>query len=351
MRILSIGTFTGKGISNTCLHRTWALERLGKVDRIDSSLKHSELKSRVINRLFVRYKIPIRFHDRSLNEEILQKIKKNNYDLIWIDKGVTIEASTLEKIKCTLPHCHIVGYSPDNMIERHNQSQLFLDSLPFYDCYVTTKSYTIEALKRMGCRCVLFTNKSYEDSFHYPYKLSDVEKNRFGVDVGFIGAWEYERCSSILYLTRHGVSVKVFGNKVWRKFQSDNANLCIEPEGLFSDDYPKALSGFKISLCFLRKMNFDLQTSRTMEIPACGSLLMAERTPEHLQLFEEDKEAVFFSSDKELLAKCRYYLEHEEERLEIARAGRMRCIRSGYSNYETLKRIIKRIKDEDSLYL
>ena len=80
-----------------------------------------------------------------------------------------------------------------------------------------------------------------------------------------------------------------------------------------------------------------------MEIPACGSLLMAERTPEHEQLFKDKEEAVFFSSDQELLDLCRYYIAHDDERKRIAMAGRARCIKSCYSNEETIKGIIKTI--------
>lgn len=98
------------------------------------------------------------------------------------------------------------------------------------------------------------------------------------------------------------------------------------------------------------KMNYDLQATRTMEIPACGSLLMAERTAEHDMLFKDKKEAVFFSSDEELLQLCQYYINHEEEREKIAKAGRCRCLTSGYSNYETLKKVIESIY-ENTIYL
>ena len=87
-------------------------------------------------------------------------------------------------------------------------------------------------------------------------------------------------------------------------------------------------------------MNLDLQTTRSVEIPACGSFMLAERTIEHLAMFEEGKEAAYFSSNDELLQKCRYYLAHEDERKQIAAAGHQRCENSGYSNYDRIKAII-----------
>ncbi|CAD0004613.1 CgeB family protein [Flavobacterium salmonis] len=342
LRILSIGGFSGYGESNTCLHRTWALEELGEVDRIDTT-KHYTIYLRIINSLFQKG-FNLRFPDfSSVNKKIIALASQKYYDIIWIDKGIFINSSTLKKIKAINPKIKIVGYSPDDMSQRHNQSFNFIESLPSYDHYITTKSYIVEKLKKMGVKNVLFTDNAYEDKFHFPRKLNDIEKEKLGGDVGFIGAWEGERANTILFLAKNGINIRVWGGGEWNQYKNIFPNLQIEDKGLFSDDYSKALSSFKISLCFLRKMNFDLQTTRTMEIPACKGFLMAERTSEHSRLFTEGIEADFFSSDKELLEKCLFYLKNENKRLELVESGYRRCITSGYSNKSRIKLIVQEV--------
>ncbi|WP_282164936.1 CgeB family protein [Cellulophaga baltica] len=338
MKILSVGWFRKE--SNTSLHRNLALKKNAKkVDMVECDTIKITLKYRIAYQLFQKG-FPIKLPDTiGANKKIKELVTTNEYDIIWIDKGVTINKETLIFIKTKLPLVKIVSFSPDNMVLRHNQSQNYLNSIPFYDFTFTTKSYILEDLKNLGAKNVVFIHKTYGEDFHYPRKLSKKEQKHLGGDVGFIGAWEKERCESILYLVKNGVKVKVFGDGKWNEYKTFSKNLSILP-GIFSDEYPKALSALKISLCFLRKMNFDQQTARTMEIPACGGFMMAERTQEHLNLFEEGKEASYFSSNEELLKLCNYFLTHEDERRQIAKAGLKRCHTSGYSNEKTIKKML-----------
>ncbi len=73
--------------------------------------------------------------------------------------------------------------------------------------------------------------------------------------------------------------------------------------------------------------------------------MLAERTPEHLQLFEESREAAYFSSVGELIEKTKYYVAHDRERLEIAKNARERCLRSGYSNAERMKAVFSKLEN------
>jgi spore maturation protein CgeB len=85
-----------------------------------------------------------------------------------------------------------------------------------------------------------------------------------------------------------------------------------------------------INICFLRKINRDTITSRSIEIPSCGSFMLAERTAEHLNMFVEGKEAEFFSDDEELLQKVQKYKREKDLATLIAKSGRVRCENAGY---------------------
>lgn len=344
MRLLSLANFSVYGESNTALHRHRALCKVfyDQVDKFETSFNYGFI-NKVINKLFNKGLFFSFIGTRSLNERLILQVKNNNYDIIWIDKGIAIKEMTLKRIKLLNPNILIVGYSPDEMTQRHNQSKDFLSSLPYYDAYITTKSYAVEDLKKLGAKKVYFVNNAFEPSFHYPRHIVKQDINILGGEIGFIGMWEEARANSILYLAKKGLNVRVWGAGKWLEYKNLYPNLIIENKALFSEEYSIALGSFKINLCFLRKINFDQQTTRSIEIPASGGFMLAERTTEHLNLFEEDVEAAFFSNDEELYNKCKFYLENDDIRKKMMQAAYLRCKQSGYSNEMTLKNVIYKI--------
>lgn len=340
MRILSVGVF--QGLSNTCLHRHWALQKIAdQVDTIAMDDNPDTFLYKICFHLYQDLHLPIRVPDNcNENRKIIESVSKNIYDIVWIDKGLNINLETLLFIHKIQPDCKIISYSPDNMALRHNQTLNYIQSLPAYDFVVTNKSYIIDDLKTLGAKKVFFVNNSFETSFHFPRVLNNDDLRDLGGDIGFVGAWEQDRADSILFLAKNGLNVRVFGNKPWLKYRGLFPNLIIENHGLVGENYAKSFRAFKISLCFLRKMNFDVQTTRSVEIPACGGFMMAERTKEHKALFRENEEAVYFSTNEELLEKCKYYLQHEKERIDISIAGYKRCMDSDYSNEGMVRRVL-----------
>lgn len=346
--ILVVGGFSKYGNSNTCLHRLTAIQKYHNaniVDALDTTATKSSLTYKICNKLFT-LGLPVRLPDMSgVNSRLIKLVAQKKYDVVWIDKGLTINSDTLKSVRASLPNCIIIGFSPDNMAMRFNQSQNFLECAKYYNYTVTTKSYIKDELTQLGFRNVVFAHKTFDDSFHYPVDLTEADIAKFGSEVGFIGAWEEERFKSIKYLVDNKVPVAVYGDKKWQEYKSYSRYLSIY-DGLFSSEYTVALCSFKISLCFLRKKNLDQQTARTMEIPACGTFMLAERTQEHMNLFKEGEEAEFFSTDEELLSKCQYYLVNAEEREAIATRGLARCKTSGYSNNDLITKLLDKFLAE-----
>lgn len=91
---------------------------------------------------------------------------------------------------------------------------------------------------------------------------------------------------------------------------------------------------------FLRDVYPNQHTTRTFEIPACGSMLIADRTDEHREFFIEGKEAEFFSSKEELIEKVRFYWGHEDLRKKTAMNGYEKCHTADHSYKNRLKDVL-----------
>ncbi len=88
----------------------------------------------------------------------------------------------------------------------------------------------------------------------------------------------------------------------------------------------------KTALYYRAKIGFNMHFSETpmetcnmrmYEVPAHGMMLLCDKGAlnAHAQIFQPDKEAVFYDSIEDAIEKVEYYLRHDEERERIARAG------------------------------
>ncbi len=286
-----------------------------------------------------------------INSRLADALRKQKADWVWVEKGLTLKKETFQAIKSEHPEIKLIQYSEDDMFARHNQSLFYRQCLPFYDYVFTTKSYNCHEneLPALGARKVVFVANSFDPKVHRPQPVDDGDRARYGADVGFIGTFEKDRFEKVLFLAESGVSVRVWGDR-WQKAVGLHPNLKVENRAIYKDEFIKAICTTKINLCFLRKLNRDLHTARTFEIPACGAFMLAERTGEHAQLFQEGEEAEFFDVDdpQELLRKVKFYLKNDKRRRAVASQGRERCLKSDYSHAGRLSKMIE-IIDESSL--
>lgn len=336
---------TTKFIGSTCFHRMQALKELGyDVVPIDTAPEDVRNRQRRFS-YRVRRKLFGPLDLANANRKILAVCQQKEFDIVWIDKGITIKPETLLEIKEMYPKVKLVHYNPDDPFGRHGKSRYwktFSKAIPEYNVHFVPRKVNVNEYKKLGAQMVIQSIPfwGYCPETHKPMQLSEGDKKQMGGQVGFIGSWEYERAHSLFFLAKNEFQVRVWGDG-WKKCKIKHPNLRIEYKSIWGLNYARAICAFDINLCFLRKANRDLQTTKSIEIPSCGGFMLAERTTEHLKLFEEGKEAVFFSSDEELLEKVKYYLLHPQERQRVAEAGRQRCLKSGYSNRECLRGMLR----------
>lgn len=340
MKIVYVGPLSE---GSTCLMRMRALQHNGHlIYSIDTTPGPMAWPISLWSRVARKAGRPL--DDASANNRLLTAAREHKPDMVWIDKGLTVWPRTLVALREINPKILIVGYSPDDMGGRHNQSKYFLQGLPHYDIFFTTKTFNVPELKAMGAQRVAFIGNGFDPMTHRPMPVSARAREALGGPVGFIGAWEKDRADQMTSLARQGIPVRMWGWAGRSGWGSDIPNLRVENRPLWGDTYAEAICHFDINLCFLRKQNRDRQTTRSIEIPACGAFMLAERTDEHQALFVEGKEAEFFGSSEELIDKVRYYLSHEDARKQIAAAGRERCLRSGYSYVDLAAQMIKEVE-------
>jgi spore maturation protein CgeB len=70
-------------------------------------------------------------------------------------------------------------------------------------------------------------------------------------------------------------------------------------------------------------------------------MMMAEYTDDLSELFEEGKEIEFFRGKNELLRKIKYYLDNEEECLNIGKEGNRRLLNDRHEVVDRCEEIIK----------
>lgn len=302
-------------------------------------------KRTFFEKIMTKLKLPV--DKENHNKRIIEYCTEHKPDYIFIVKGNHVKPFTLKKIKNSNVKSKIISWTQDDMFAFHNRSLYYTYGLKYYDLVVTQKSYNCDKneLPSLGAKNILFQNKAYLPRIHKPY--NKCLNNGFKHNILFIGFAEKERFESMNYLAKNGFTVVIYGSGWDKEYYKNTAheNLVFNFKNLLNEDYAQAISCSKITLCFLRKQNRDLQTSRTVEIPACGGFMLAERTNEQLEMFSEKKEAEYFSTNQELLNKVRYYLENKKERKVIANHGRIKCLSSDYSYQDKAVEILKKVNE------
>lgn len=334
MRIAYVGSAQG-----TSLHRARALGRLGhEVTIIDpwAWLGSSNIRRR------------LHFHSGYIgagfliNRRLFSELNAAEPDLIWVNQGEFLGPEAVTGMRAFgVP---LVNYANDNpfSMENRRRFRLYRRALSLYDLVVTVFAQAVEPAKRCGAKKVIRKYISADEVAHCPRPLDEELRRKYRSEVAFVGTWmKGERGPFIAGLIKRGVPVSVWGDRWHRSRDWETIAPHWRGPGVYDEDsYAAILQSAKICLGLVNERSGNLHTDRSLQIPAIGSLLCAKRTSEHLALYREGEEAVFWSDIDECAERCRVLLADDGLRRKIAQRGHERALRNHLFNEAVMAAIL-----------
>ncbi len=328
----------------TATYRLEAMRRLGQ-EVIPFNPAMYQSQSPLLAKL--RYYYPVGPMVSAANETLLKAVHEHKPDVVWFDKPLVFTPRTMREIKAA--GARTVCYNQDNPFGPRNDGcwMQFYRAYKLFDLHCLVRTADTPRYLEWNLPFIKI-QFSYDPAVHFPPPSgwSDSDRTRA---LSFIGTPYDQRAQFLRTLAESYKLPLVISGDRWEKaYPPEVLAKYVVSGSLKEAEYRRGIWQSKINLAFVTRSNEDDVAHKAFEITACGAFLLALRTPGHRAAFEEDREAVFFSTVEECAEKARYYLDHAVEREAIAQRGRERAVASGYDNDTQLKRVLLKLDGVDT---
>jgi len=251
-----------------------------------------------------------------INRDLVRLAAEFRPELLFVYRGTHVTAATLRRIRSLVPGVAIAGYNNDDPFgpgQPRYRWRHFLDCLPECDVTLAYRHHNLEEFTRHGAR-----------------------------RVRLLRSW-FGRVELLEAVVRQGWRLRLFGpGAYWNSVLARSAELrhLLPVRQVWGEEYNKALCGAKVALCFFSRLNRDTYTRRCFEIPATGTMMLSEYSDDLASLFTEGREADYFRSREELLAKLALYIGDDARRHSVAAAGMARVNAAGHDIRSRLRELL-----------
>lgn len=291
------------------------------VDEVIKELGREEANKRLLDMVF-REKPDICFFCLSKDEVKQETIKK-----------ITKESASVTLNWFTDDHWRFYNFS------RH--------WAPCFDWVITTDPKAVVKYRNIGYNNVIMSQWACNHFLYKPLRLPKIH------DVTFVGQPHGNRKRIIEEVRGTGINIECWGwgwpngqisfDRMLEVFSQSKINICLtnsSTSGILKSivsiflvrNYNKKIrlaspaSWFDNVRFILAKRRSQFK-GRNCEVPGCGSFLLTQDADGLKECYVDGKEVVIFKDAKDLVVKIKYYLEHEEDRELIAKAGYERTMR------------------------
>jgi spore maturation protein CgeB len=275
-----------------------------------------------------------------LNNKLISLAFRCEPALCLISGGQRVSPETIEKIKSRGIKTALWT------VDAPSDFQPVFDAAPLYDFIFCGGTEAQELLAKSGVRKTHWLPFASDPEIHKPEDLSLEEKKKWGSDVTFVGSFYPNR--SLILENISDLGLKVWGPG-WDQLPSASPlkkltrSVQLKPE-----EWRKILSGSKMTLAIHYqngKTPCYQASPKVYETMACQSFLLVDNQKDVRSLFEDGRHLVIFKDIEDIREKIAYYLNHSQERKEIARQGYEEVIKK-HTYIHRIKKLVQVIYPE-----
>jgi len=253
-----------------------------------------------------------RFIKRKADKLLVEQINPYHPDIVFILSMKYLDGETVRGMRDAAGGAVFVGRDDDPFPEQNPERVAIAREM---DIVMTTSGGRfLQTYKDAGVACCAFVPNACDPDIQYRY---DVEE-KWKTDIIFTGKAEHTR------LARNDERYELIS----RVAKMPNAVLygCFDRARVEGIELFYAISGAKIGLSINIANDVRLYHSdRLTNYVSCGTFVLAKRVPDSDLLFEDGVHVKYFDTADEFFELAKWYLEHDEERERIARAGMERA--------------------------
>jgi spore maturation protein CgeB len=304
---------------------------------------------------------------QEMNRKLVETVKAENPDCLFcVLFGEELDRQVMRDISRKSNVVTLNWFCDDHW--RFNTLTKFW--APCFAWSITTDENSLPRYGKIRCKQVILSQWACN---HFLYKNHGLPLTH---DVSFVGRPHKERIPVFELIRRKGIDIKIWGTgmELGRLDQEDmikvfnqsriNLNLTASPEpelSLYartrrilrrwtSNTLDKMPGGNTMKTALRRqrpaqgssgkrahvdspsstshaRRYLDQIKGRNFEVPGCGGFLLTKKVDFFGKYYEIGKEVGCYDDMNDLMDKIRYYLDHEEERGRVARAGYERTVR------------------------
>ncbi|MFX1274380.1 MAG: glycosyltransferase [Promethearchaeota archaeon] len=252
-----------------------------------------------------------------MNKQLIQEIKMNKYDLIFLAKSDTINYHSIKKFNHFSKTWYFIMDPLKTALEINADKYASL-------CTGSSATFSnvTKLFKKRGATAFHIT-EGYDIDIYKP----DIKSSEKDIDVVFAGSKSPKRERFINFLKKNGISVICYGSG-WK-----NSSVYLYE---LADVYRRS----KIVLNFVRDLSGF--SDRVLLAMGTGSFLLSEYCHDLKKFFKKEEHLDWFQDMDNMLEKIKYYIQNPALRENIAQKG-YEFVKNNFSWEKIMEKIINLI--------